>query len=174
MTEKEFKALVLPFKNLLFFVATRIIDNKHEAEDIVQETYLKAWNARSKLSEVDNLKAWLCTITRNLAIDRSKQINKHKNLQSQEEAYTEIEFQTADESTRSKVKKIFELLQFLPEIQATCFSLREADQLTYKEIASIVNLKESSVKVNVFRARKKLKSLFLNQEKKNLKYGKLG
>lgn len=173
MTEKEFKALVLPYKNLLFFVATQIIEDNHEAEDIVQETYLKVWKARSKLAEIDNMKAWLCRITRNLAIDRSKQKNKQKDLLPEEETYTEISFQAEDESDKSKVQRIFDLLKLLPEIQATCFSLREADQLTYKEIASIVNLKESSVKVNVFRARKKLKALFLKQEKQ-LKYGKLG
>ena len=173
MTEKEFKSLVLPFKNLLYFVAMKILDDQFEAEDIVQETYLKAWNARSKLTEVENLKAWLCRIARNLSIDRSKQRKRQNALIPQEEVYTEIEFSAEDESSQGMVKKIFELLKHLPEIQATCFSLREADQLTYKEIASIVDLKESSVKVNVFRARKKLKALFLKQENK-LNYGRLG
>jgi RNA polymerase sigma factor (sigma-70 family) len=173
MTEKEFKSLVLPFKNLLYFVAMKILDDQFEAEDIVQETYLKAWNARSKLTEVENLKAWLCRIARNLSIDRSKQRKRQNSLIPQEEVYTEIEFSSEDESSQGMVKKIFELLKHLPEIQATCFSLREADQLTYKEIASIVDLKESSVKVNVFRARKKLKALFLKQENK-LNYGRLG
>lgn len=151
----------------------KILDDQFEAEDIVQETYLKAWNARSKLTEVENLKAWLCRIARNLSIDRSKQRKRQNSLIPQEEVYTEIEFSSEDESSQGMVKKIFELLKHLPEIQATCFSLREADQLTYKEIASIVDLKESSVKVNVFRARKKLKALFLKQENK-LNYGRLG
>ncbi len=172
MTEKEFKELVLPYKNLLFFVAKKMMRQEQEAEDLVQDTYLKAWRNRVGLKEVENVKAWLCTILRNLAFDRIKKLERQRaELQLQ---VAPVEEDLTDEtSTANVTQRIFELLKKLPEVQATCFTLRESDRLTYKEIATYLNMNESSVKVNVFRARKSLKALFLKQEQ-NHSYGKLG
>ena len=74
----DFKHDILPLKNIIFRTALRIILNREEAEDIVQDTLLKLWEKRGELDKVDNLEAFALTMARNLAIDRKEKMdNQH-------------------------------------------------------------------------------------------------
>ena len=174
MTEKEFKALILPMKNLMFFVARQILEDEHDAEDAVQDACLKAWQKRDSFNEIKNLKAWLCTVTKNIALNKVKNKGKIQLIEKADENMVEEE-KTVDQSTENKAKValIFSFLKELPQKQADCFKLRESQQMTYKEIGDIMDMDENNVKTNIFRARKKLRSLFQKHEKNN-PYGKLG
>ena len=74
----DFKHDILPLKNIIFRTALRIILNREEAEDIVQDTLLKLWEKREELGRVENLEAFALTMARNLAIDRKEKMdNQH-------------------------------------------------------------------------------------------------
>ena len=70
MKEISFQNDVLPLKNKLFRLALRITLNREEAEDVVQDTLIKVWNARDRWLELDSIEAYSLTIARNLSLDR--------------------------------------------------------------------------------------------------------
>ena len=74
----SFRNDILPLKNELYRLALRITLNNAEAEDIVQDTLIKVWNARERWNEIDSIEAYSLTIARNLSLDRiRKQDNQN-------------------------------------------------------------------------------------------------
>jgi RNA polymerase sigma-70 factor (ECF subfamily) len=69
---------------------------------------------------------------------------------------------------RDKVERVRMLINQLPEKQRTCMQLRDVEGKPYKEIASILNMTEQQVKINIFRARQTIKEEYLKQEKYGL------
>lgn len=77
----SFRNDILPLKNELYRLALRITLNNAEAEDIVQDTLIKVWNARERWNEIDSIEAYSLTIARNLSLDRiRKQDNQNDSL----------------------------------------------------------------------------------------------
>ena len=72
MKEISFQNDVLPLKNKLFRLALRITLNREEAEDVVQDTLIKVWNARDRWQELDSIEAYSLTIARNLRSTASR------------------------------------------------------------------------------------------------------
>ena len=84
MKEISFQNDVLPLKNKLFRLALRITLNREEAEDVVQDTLIKVWNARDRWQELDSIEAYSLTIARNLSLDRIKKMeNQNDSLEEQ-------------------------------------------------------------------------------------------
>ncbi|MBI5914019.1 MAG: sigma-70 family RNA polymerase sigma factor, partial [Bacteroidetes bacterium] len=69
----------MPIKNRLFRFALRMVGQSAEAEDVVQEVFIKLWNNRQHMDAVTNIEAWCITATRNLSIDKLR--SKHQRLQ---------------------------------------------------------------------------------------------
>ena len=69
LTSEDFINNLLPLKNKMFRLAYRLLSNRQEAEDVVQETYLKTWNMRNDLEKYRNVEGLLMTMTRNLCMD---------------------------------------------------------------------------------------------------------
>ncbi len=76
MTVETFKIEVLPMKHKLFRLANRLLQNVPEAEDVVQEIFLRLWSRRDKLGEYRSLEAFAMTMTKNLIIKRSIKKNQ--------------------------------------------------------------------------------------------------
>ena len=69
-----FENRVLPAKNKLFRFALRFLGDEEEAKDIVQEVFMRVWNARDQMHAIENWEAWCMRITRNLSHDRIRLI----------------------------------------------------------------------------------------------------
>lgn len=165
MQEISFRNDILPLKDKLFRLALRITFDRAEAEDVVQETLIRVWNKREEWTQFGSMEAYCLTVARNLAIDRSER----KDAQTVE--LTPDMEQPSDASspyeklvTKERMTLIHRLMNGLPEKQRLIMQLRDIEGKSYKEIASVLNLTEEQVKVNLFRARQKIKQQFINIE----------
>lgn len=163
MQKIDFRKDILPLKDKLFRLALRITFDRAEAEDIVQETMIRVWNKRDEWNELESVEAYCLTVARNLAIDRSEK----KDSQTME-LTTEVE-QTPDASSpydrlvnKERLKLVHRLVGELPEKQRLIMQLRDVEGKSYKEIAAALRLTEEQVKVNLFRARQKVKQKFID------------
>lgn len=159
---------ILPLKNIIFRTALRIIPNREEAQDIVQDTLLKLWQNRAELDRVSNLESFALIMARNLAIDRKKKM-EHRNISFDEALHDRTdEWQlTAQQQMEHQERygAIRQAIDSLPEKQRTVLHLRDVEGKPYKEIAAIMSLTESDVKVTLFRARNQLKEMLKKSHK---------
>ena len=158
MQKISFRNDILPLKDKLFRLALCITRNREEAEDIVQDTMLRVWNRREEWNVWETVEGFCLTICRNLAIDRSQKMDaRHVELTPE---VTEL----PDMAARDKLLErdecfglLHRLIAELPEKQRTILQLRDVEGKSYKEIAEILQLTEEVVKVNLFRARQRIK-----------------
>ena len=163
MKEISFQNDVLPLKNKLFRLALRITLNREEAEDVVQDTLIKVWNARDRWQELDSIEAYSLTIARNLSLDRIKKMeNQNDSLEEQNTERLDENTSTPSERMiqKDKLDIVRNIIDELPEKQRSCLQLRDIEGKSYKEIADILSITEDQVKVNIFRAHQTVKQRF--------------
>lgn len=162
MTQLSFRKDVLPLKDKLFRLALRITLDRTEAEDVVQETLIKVWERREQWEQIDSIEAFSYTVCRNLSLDKSRKADKISGSLDQIGAdVTDNALSPAqDVMLKDSVLMVRKLLDELPEKQRSCMQLRDFEGKSYKEIATILQISEEQVKVNIFRARQTIKSKF--------------
>jgi RNA polymerase sigma factor (sigma-70 family) len=155
MNLEAFQNRVLPTKNKLFRFALRFLNNEEEAKDVVQEVFIRVWNGREQMNEVQNWEAWCMRITKNLSLDRIRSMSR-KNAQPLEQAFDVHHAElTPHETTelQESMQSINTLIAGLPEKQRQVMHLRDVEGYSYNEICDILELDMNQVKVNLFRAR---------------------
>lgn len=165
----DFQHDILPLKNIIFRTALRIVLNREEAEDIVQDILVKMWEQRNELEKVNNLEVYALRAARNLAIDRMEKMdNRHVSLNSNVHDRPASEAAGGDALLAKKEADLFiaDTINALPEKQRTILQMRDIEGKSYKEIAEVLSITESDVKVSLFRARNELKEKII--EKKQL------
>lgn len=161
MTAEEFKIELLPVKNKLFRLSMRLLGNRQEAEDAVQEAFLKIWDMRDNLKKYRSKEALLVTMTRNLCLDKLKS-KKNKFASLNENINHHISHNPLQISEQSDdVKQVMALIQTLPEQQKTIIHLRDIEGYNYNEILEITGFSLNYVRVNLSRARNKIREHIL-------------
>lgn len=155
MDLEAFENRVLPAKNKLFRFAFRLLGNEDEAKDIVQEVFIRVWNGREQMAEVQNWEAWCMRITKNLSLDRIRVLTRKKTGPIEESFDVRHDALTPHESTEmgESLQKITQMIAALPEKQRQVMHLRDVEGYSYQEICEILELDINQVKVNLFRAR---------------------
>lgn len=155
MNLEAFQNRVMPVKNKLYRFALRLLGNEDEAKDVVQEVFIRVWNGRDKMNQVENWEAWCMRITKNLSLDLIRS-NSRKNTHPIAEGFDiRQEALTPQEKTEihESMQRISELMASLPEKQRQVMHLRDIEGYSYNEICDILELDMNQVKVNLFRAR---------------------
>lgn len=169
MNKISFRSDVLPLKNELYRLALRITLDSAEAEDVVQETMIKAWNRRDDWDEIDSIEAFCLTICRNLALDKTRKsgyqapsIDDGGHAEAADLSYAANPEEQAVQ--RDRIAVVRRLVESLPEKQRTAMWLRDFEGKSYKEIATAMGISEDLVKVSIFRARQAIKKKFEQTE----------
>ena len=165
MNVTEFKNSILPIKNKLFRFALSIIGDQAEAEDVVQEVFIKIWNNRSHLSQIGNLEAWCMKLTRNQSIDKLR--SKHKRTRHLEDGFDISSNEAtpyAKTEARDRFTRVKQLIAKLPEKMRRVIQLRDIEEMTYKEISAALDMPVNQVKINLFRARKQVRANLIKSE----------
>lgn len=170
MSEIDFRHDLLPLKNKLFRMALRITLDRPEAEDVVEDVLVKVWENRAtpEVQNLQNLEAYCLTMTRNLALDRSQRREAH-NLSLDDEAQEHLAERPDPAPMPDQLMEhdermlwVRNLFNQLPEKQRTILQLRDIEEHSYQEIAEVMQITDSDVKVTLFRARQALRQLIQN------------
>lgn len=164
----SFQNNVLPLKNQLYRLALRITQNAEEAEDVVQETMMKVWNRRNEWQQLESIEAFCLTICRNVAVDKiRRKDNLAQSLDDTTDVVDHSHSANPEEQTvqHDRIRLVRRLISQLPEKQRCCMQLRDIEGKSYRDIATILDISEQQVKVNIFRARQTIKNQFMQIEK---------
>lgn len=154
MSLQTFNETILPIRDKLYRFALRILGNTQEAEDVVQEVFIKVWKKRNEWHTWSNMEAMCMTMTRNLSIDRTR--GKHRRLTSLPENYDAVSKSANPEqivASNDTVDHIRRLIDLLPNKQKMVVQLRDIEGYSYKEVAEILGMSLNQVKINLHRAR---------------------
>ena len=161
MDAQEFKQRFMPHHRLLYRVAYRLTGNAQDAEDLLQDTYLKLWQKRIELKDEAATQAYLVPLMRNLFIDqrRRKRIDTSADIDKQAEPSDE---QCLDRQidSRDEASKMEGLIGQLPERDGKIMRMHLVEERSYEEIEQHTGLSQGNIRVIVMRARQKLKQQF--------------
>lgn len=157
MNQAEFLNIVLPFKDKVFRLAKRLLVSNEEAEDATQEILLKLWRNKEKIGNYNNVEAFSMTMTKNFCLDKLK--SKHaQNLKivhnNYEENNTPLQRQI---ELNDSVDWVGRIIEELPEQQKLVIQLRDIEQYELDEIADMLEMKNTAVRVALSRARKTIR-----------------
>jgi RNA polymerase sigma-70 factor (ECF subfamily) len=159
MLKADFNDLVRQQNRNLYGIAFRILRSQEEAEDAVQEVFIKLWNMGSKLDDYVNITALAVTMTKNICID---QLRKKKHFVRDETG--KFEFNAVDDASPFEILQSNEsgnilkkIIDSLPEIYRSLIRLREIDGLSYEEIAQKTEQNINTLRVTLSRARKMIR-----------------
>ena len=159
-----FTTLVDRYKDLVYTLALKMVNNKEEAEEIAQDTFIKAYHSLNKFKGESKFSTWIYKITYNTCLDRLKKNKKEKTI-SYIEDFSEHQTKAIenvldfiDESERNKA--IQDCLSELLSEDAFLLTLYYFDGQSVDEIAKVMNISADNVKVKLFRTRKKLATIF--------------
>ncbi len=151
-----FNQLIHKYENLVFSIILKVVNNDEDARDIAQEVFLSVFNKIHTFRNESSLATWIGRIAYNLAINH---IKKHKTEYSNTIVESQLTTVSPEETIIAQEKSDFiqEQIELLPQKYRSVLLLYHKNNMSYKEISLITKTSESSVKTNIFRARKMLK-----------------
>jgi len=161
MNQHEFIHLIAPFKDKVFRLAKRLLVSTEEAEDATQEVLVKLWNKNESLGSYNSVEAFAMTITKNYCLDQLKS-KRAGNLKIVHNNFTDREpglhQQLEDTDSLNWVEKI---INTLPEQQRLIIQMRDIEQYEFAEIAKILEMNETAIRVALSRGRKTIREYMI-------------
>lgn len=154
MNQNEFVHLISPFKDKVFRLAKRLLVSTEEAEDATQEVLVKLWNKNEGLSQYNSVEAFAMTMTKNYCLDQLKS-KRAGNLKIVHNNFTDreagLQQKVEDQDSLDWVEKV---INQLPEQQRLIIQMRDIEQYEFEEIAKILDMNETAIRVALSRGRK--------------------
>ena len=157
MNQNEFIHLIEPFKDKVFRLAKRLLASSEEAQDATQDILVKLWDKKNGLEQYNNLEALAMTMTKNYCLDQLKS-KRASNLKIVHTNFTDreagLDQKMEDQDSWSWVEKI---INELPEQQKLIIQMRDIEQYDFEEIAKMLDMNETAIRVALSRARKTIR-----------------
>jgi len=155
--ENEYISKIIPLQDKLYRFARRLLKNEEDAKDAVQEVIIKLWEKCSMIDSERNIEAFAMSVTKNYCIDKLR--TRHIQLvpikgifPTQKSLNPDIMLEQKEE-----LEIVEQIIATLPAKQRAILQLRDVEGMEMSEIAKIMKMKPNNVKVNLSRARKKVK-----------------
>ena len=158
MTSERFQNEWLSLAGDFYRVAFYILEDEAEAEDAVQELYLKLWNGRDALDGIRSPKGYGLQVLRNLCLDRIRRSRKMEtSAVLPEPEWPGRQDEAVDEKER--LAKVLDAIKSLPDRQREVLTLRTLDGLSYEEISRRTGINQLTLRVLLSQARRKLRNI---------------
>lgn len=159
----KFRTLVNRHHRVIFAIAVRILGDASEAEDAVQEVYVRLWKHIDTVNE-DEAQAWLCRVAKNHCIDKLRTRKCNDSLEDSEEIESEHSQPSKCAEQTQMSQWLNDAIKKLKEPYKSLIVLLELQQRSIREAAHATQLSENQVKVYSYRARQKLRALLQGVE----------
>jgi RNA polymerase sigma-70 factor (ECF subfamily) len=165
--ERAFRAVYEEVFPILMRVVYHVTNNVDLSEEICQEAFIRFFDKAMTFPSQNDAKYWLIRVSKNLAINQVKRKSREMSMMEKLKKFPAPHANTVDGEKVLMEKETRKIVQQaigeLPEKYRMVIVLKEYTEMDYKQIATVLNISESNVKVRVYRARKMLESI-LSQE----------
>jgi len=168
MNLQDFNTKVYPLKDKIFRFARRMLEQNEEAEDLVQEVFIRMWKHREKLDEYRSLEALAMITTKNLCLDKLKARKFPVESWNDQRRFIEMIAEETRPDHSELVLGVKEAMKTLAESSRMIVHLRDIEGYELKEIAEVMGMQENAVRVALSRARKRIREILVNN--KNYEY----
>lgn len=157
MEQEQFKKELLPLRQKFYRIALRLLGNPEDAEDVLQEVYLKLWSIRRELDRYERIPALAMQITKNLCLNRLK--TRDRVQEGIEELLIADPASSPYERLEEKdhVNQVMRIIDRLPDLQQTILRMKHVEGMEVDEIASLTGSSPEAIRMNLSRARKRVK-----------------
>lgn len=157
---KAFSVLVSMYSEQLYWTARHILGVHEDADDVVQNSYIKVWNKLDEFRGDSKLSTWLHRIVVNESLDHIRREKKHTN----DTAVGELNNTFADNYFNGDETELLlrEAIDTLPEAQRTVFCMKYFEDMQYKDISQILGTSEGGLKANYHHAAEKIRKYILS------------
>ncbi len=153
MNQETFKHTVFNLKDEMYRFAKRFLYSADESEDVVQDLMMKFWQMKDQLAEYSNIKSYVMKCVKNECLNRLK----HHEVKLGFAATQSDNIQYYKNDVDNLKDHIIGFINQLPDKQKMVMQLKDVEEYDIKEISDIMELEENAVRVNLMRARQKVK-----------------
>jgi len=153
----EIESLVREYSRLVFRIAYSVVRNHADAEDVVQEVFLRI--AKHGAKNIDDPKAWISRIAWRVSVDRYRRLRRAQHEQFEERVHAPAVFAIGTEQeaiSRELLELLDRLIAALPKKERDALLLTSVEEMTSAEAAEVLGTTGTSVRARVFRARQRL------------------
>lgn len=156
MTAREFTDIYMPLRDSAYRLAMHFLESEQDAEDTVQDLYIKLWRSRDALDSVRNPKAYCLTLTRNLCVDRIRKAGRISGSPVSENVPAQSD--SADELiSKESLLRVLSAMDSLPASQRNVLKMRVFEDLSYEEMSERTGMNNLTLRVLLSRARSQIK-----------------
>ena len=156
-----FEIVMRRYNQRLYRVARSILRNDSEAEDVMQDAYVRAYEHLDQFAGRARFSTWLTRIAVNEALARQRRGNRYQELEPMSQSdgdpmdgFRSMALNPEQEASNSQIRRLLEeAVEKLPDAYRTVFVLREIEEMSTADTANVLELSEENVKVRLHRAR---------------------